>query len=558
MRKRTSTQNSTVQALSALLSLVLSSYGPRGKFQCIRPSSLDPSTLIITSTSTRIFQSLFIEFPIAKVLVELLQSHQKRCGDGGLFVLALSSKLVISGIESGLPICTVINANEIALNWCIEYLSCSKGRNSSNQNESCEKFLPCRFDLGDTRVLLSLLKTVLGTKGVCGMSKTELHYLCIILLQGFLASLPTTPPFTTFVRFVSVVGEPILSSAFFDGIVIDHTVSETELLSVHRGGLVALFDISLQPSVLFETKDDIETISLKTEKYLGQTESMNMYQEELNYLTKLADELSRLGVVVVASQKIIHPFLKHKLVEKKIIPIERLSIFHMSAMTSVCGGTPISNFRVSQNYHIDPKMFGKVGEIKQQTIGGGRKKYLFISPPFVRPSRPVVTVILCSQNQYALEELEYVSKSAITLLSYTLHSPYIVPGAGCIEFLLSQHIRSQLKKSKNEFSAHTRLCISNFAQILDSIGGSIDNSTPLDEIKESIISGTDFNEGTLFGWDTLAKCRKCVLEINSQSREIEKCKVVEFACVKEESLHVAVETANAIMRVDDVITVNPS
>ena len=79
--------------------------------------------------------------------------------------------------------------------------------------------------------------------------------------------------------------------------------------------------------------------------------------------------------------------------------------------------------------------------------------YIHLVPESSVTSSAVCTLLLCSPDETSLEELKTVCQASVSALHETLGSPYVVPGAGCLDTHLASFLRQHGKSNCSKIVA---------------------------------------------------------------------------------------------------------
>ena len=82
------TSQELVYAARELEQLAVSSYGPHGRFKILQSNEEGTGSFVVTTSSAKLFTStnLGMNSPGARVLVNMIASQRRSCGDGGAVI----------------------------------------------------------------------------------------------------------------------------------------------------------------------------------------------------------------------------------------------------------------------------------------------------------------------------------------------------------------------------------------------------------------------------------------------------------------------------------------
>lgn len=313
------------EAVHNFLDIAGSCRTPGGKIKILQNTSGGNVTL--TSSSKRLFQNLSVQKPIIQLLVTATQGHLGAYGDGGLFLAAFASKLVLTSIDSSRNPKVLAEVYEVFLTLCLEFL----------------KSTDCTFKhvalMSDIKFMKSFVKSILESKPLCGLNDLSVWHLSKIILETFLQSVSEYNQSlhgSDNVYTVATVGADVLESRNLCGIILaspEH--SRFKILDIEpkyeiRGDktciCVALITVSLS--------GDLEELSqVNYEARLD----IDMDTEVLERLSDFCESLVQSNVGLVLCQKVIHPQLKISLRQARVIVIDRIGLQSIKYITKLTG-----------------------------------------------------------------------------------------------------------------------------------------------------------------------------------------------------------------------------
>jgi hypothetical protein len=214
----------------------------------------------------------------------------------------------------------------------------------------------------------------------------------------------------------------------------------------------------------------------------------------------LIDALERTSVQLVGCQRVIHPLLRIRLRQRGILSIDRLSIVNFGPLLQLSGARPLLG---TQSSDIARDAIGAVGGIDLVTIG--MRSFLLIRS---LKSATFNTVVVRSPEEVVVEELVDLCRSAITAYRQLLLCPWLVPGAGCFEVLLSSAIQEYTIATSVPVAVNEKVrqvISSAFRDVFVAlcgpmVPGSSGPSEAFEAVQHSCSPST-----SLYGWDPLSQ-----------------------------------------------------
>jgi len=291
----------------------------------------------------------------------------------------------------------------------------------------------------DLPSLVALARSVVAPKQKVCADARETDHVCRTLAEAFVLALPEDAFRKPHIGLITVVGPNVLHTFTTSNLVVDVPMThQIEKMLPLESPSIVVFNTSLDIDLDRHAQEPAasgEGQGVQIRITGGDPAAAMNY--ELALLSRLVDSLAGEGVAVAASQKTIHPFVKQELVQRGIVPIERLSLRHVDAVASSCGVRPVSAISEA----ILPQLGSHVGTLrKMRVIRLKRKKVLELEPT---EDRNMQTVVLTAPSELAMEELSVVSRTVFKVLHAAISSPYVTRGGGCLELILSRLVRFQ-------------------------------------------------------------------------------------------------------------------
>jgi len=441
--------------------------GPNGKAKIIQNLSGGP---IIVTTSSQIFmRNIPVSFPILKVLNAACKNLLNTQKDYGLFMLVLSTKLLSSSLDLPLHGNLISELYDTFGMWIMNLLN----------DKSAPIKLAVSFD--EIQPLICIVKNILTTKPVACLSDKETKHVTMLLIRGFLKSFDLNKH-GEFNResyqeptFVTHQGPSPLESSLINGLLIEkksHYDYRSDFMLHLENVKFVLFGISLSG----DCEED------RVNEGLVSSTKVDLTKAVLGYIQNMCTSMVGLGVKVIACQKVIHPSIKKQLEDKHIIAMDRVGEVAFKSLVNILGVPPI----LSLNADVKEENVAAVKDIKVLELQG--KPYWKITSAHI----PAVTFYICNRSEESLEEMKVVCEQAFWTLVSLLRDPTVVPGAGCLEVILAQHVRTmsilESKSLVENFSINEnqlRIATARFASCLEGIGRSLHPSNKLPLVDSS-------------------------------------------------------------------------
>ncbi|MGB7665317.1 MAG: TCP-1/cpn60 chaperonin family protein, partial [Nitrososphaeraceae archaeon] len=258
--------------------------------------------------------------------------------------------------------------------------------------------------------------------------------------------------------------------------------------------------------------------------------------EENNMLKSMVDKISSAGANVVLCQKGIDDMAQHYLARAGVVAVRRVKESDMSKLSKATGATMITNID-----EITSNDLGNAQLVEERHVE--TDKWVFIEGC---KSPKAISILLRGGSQRVVDEAERSVHDALMTVKDVVEYPYIVPGGGAPEAVLSQQIREW----SNSLEGRAQLAAEQFADSIETIPLVLAENAGMDPIDTQVQLRAKIsnNEKPKYGIDVI---NKKIADMNTRN-------VYEPLAVKEHIINGATEVASMILRIDDVIAASKS
>ncbi|PSN34750.1 hypothetical protein C0J52_21322 [Blattella germanica] len=412
-----------ISDLRSFRRMLSSCIGPGGGIKIII-SAAGYSTF--TSSSSRLLSAITVDNPVCiyinQIIKTQINSYYNDFGlYSGVFITFLLEKMLSHNI--GLSTSSMIGV--------IEHLSSELKR---ILDLDCIKL---KVDFSTVKQLLPLVRSVISSKPLCGLTKNAMLDLQINIVKGFLQTIGETVGKV----FVECHEGSEMKSQIFSGILYQIKFEDTTILnniSRKQNLNVLLFNIMLTEDETMKISD-YRSVKIEGPKYRN-----NFVEEALN----LFDEAVKLDIDIVACQKVIHPSLCLHLQRKGILVLERLGTDLTMALETFSGAIPISSIKHCPTDKLC-EFIGRIDCVKG--LHYGDKQYVSL----IKQDSTIATLLVHAPNEEAASELKVVIKQCLSTLNHLISNSEVIPGAGCFEMSVAVRLLKQVR-SNTEHSVCTR------------------------------------------------------------------------------------------------------
>jgi archaeal chaperonin len=525
--KKKDAQKNNITAAKLIAQILKSSLGPRGLDKML----VDPlGDVTITNDGATILKEIEVQHPAAKMMVEVTKSVDNEVGDGTTSVAVLAGSLLEKAED-------LINKNVHPTVIVDGYRRASEKAIKILQEISTE------IDPQDKEDLARIARTTMASKMVSGQSEILANIVVDAILKvaeeieledsSTKRSGSTTLGRSKYrvdmdnVKVEKKAGASINDSRLIEGIVLDKEVVHGGMPKRIENAKIALVNSPLEvEKPEFDAKLNINNPS-QMQKFLD---------EENNMLKSMVDKISSAGANVVLCQKGIDDMAQHYLAREGIIAVRRVKESDMSKLAKATGATMITNID-----EITSNDLGNVQLVEERHVE--TDKWVFIEGC---KNPKAISILLRGGSQRVVDEAERSVHDALMTVKDVVEYPYVVPGGGAPEAIVSQQIREW----SNSLEGRAQLAAKQFADSIETIPLVLAENAGMDPIDTQVQLRAKISnsEKPKYGIDVI---NKKIADMNTRN-------VYEPLAVKENIVNGATEVASMILRIDDVISASKS
>jgi len=501
-------QRNNIQAAKLVAELVRSSLGPRGLDKMLVDSLGD---VTITNDGATILKEIDVQHPAAKMMVEISKTLDNEVGDGTtssvVFAGALLSKaedLLKKDVHSSV----IVEGYQAASEKTLEILS-----------EIAMKIQP-----DDRESLLKIAKTSMESKLISEDSGAISKLVVDAILKISTKKGEKYAVDLDNIKIEKKAGASIQETELIKGIVLDKEVVHSGMPTKIEKAKIALV------SAAFE----VEKTEMSSEIRINDPTQMQMFLEEENRMLKeMVDKIHDVGANVLLCQKGIDDISQHYLAKHGILAVRRVKESDMTKLAKATGGRVTSNLD-----DLSEKDLGFAELVHQKKVESD--KWVFIEGC---RNPQAVSILIRGGSQRVVDEVDRSMHDALMVVKDVIEKPAIVAGGGSPE----AYIAAQIKEWADTFDGREQLAIKKYAEAMEIIPLTIAENAGMDPIDTMVTLRVKQTQGRKWtGIDAKKTKIADMLAID----------IIEPVAVKEQIIKSATETANMILRIDDVIAIS--
>lgn len=499
-------RRNNIMAARVIAEAVRSTLGPKGMDKMLVDSLGD---VIITNDGKTILDEIDVEHPAAKMMVEIAKAVDNEVGDGTTSSVVFAGELLKQAeklLDQDIHATGIVSGFRLAAEKAMEVL---------------EK-IAISVAVGDEKTLRDVAMTAMAGR----TAEAEREKLSDIALHAVKRIAEETDGrMTADIDYVTVQkqeGEGLGDSELVEGMIIDKEVVHPNMPKRVKGAKISLLSCELETKKT-ETDAQIRITS---------PEQMKAFlDEEERMLKQKVDKIAETGANVVLCQKGMDDLVQHYLAKAGILAALRIKESDMEKLARATGGKVITNIE-----DLSAGDLGNAGLVEERKIAD--EKMLFIREC---KDPKAVGILLRGGTEHIVDEAERALHDALSVVSAVVEDGKAVAGGGSSEIEIAKELRSY----SSSIGGREALAVNAFADALEIIPRTLAENAGLDQIDILVnLKAKHEEDGAYIGIDVAS----------GELRDMVKAGVVEPLRVKEQVIKSAAETAEMLLRIDDVIS----
>ena len=499
-------QKNNIAAAKAVTEAVKTTLGPKGMDKMLVDSLGD---VTITNDGATILDTIDVEHPAAKMIIEVAKTQDDKVGDG------TTTSVIIAG--------ELLNLAEELMEQQVHPTIIFRGyRKALVKSKEILKDLAIKIDIYDKNTLIKVAETSMNSKLIAG-AKSHFADIAVNGVSQIMEDRGDSKIIDLDqIQIIKKEGKSLLDTSIIDGIIVDKEVVHPMMPKSIKDAKVALISSALE---VVKTEFDAE-IRIQTPDQINK-----FLQEESNMLKSRVGKLKESGANVVFCQKGVDDKAQNFLAKDGILTVRRVKRSDMEKLARATNAKIVNNI-----FEISEGDLGKAGKVEEKKIG--EDNMIFVSEC---TDPKAVSILIRAGIEHVVDEAERMINDALSVVKAVVELPFILPGGGASEIELAKRLRTYARS----IGGRQQLAIEIYANALEVIPKTlVENAgyNPVDLIVE-LRSKHEADDGASYG-----------INIDEGKPDnMVNLGVIEPLLVLTQAIQSATEVASMILKIDDVI-----
>jgi len=488
----------------------------------------DIGDVTITNDGATILKLLEVEHPAAKILVELAELQDQEVGDGTTSVVILAAELLKRAnelVRNKIHPTNIIAGYRLAMRESVKYI---------------ENKLATSVDALGVDALLQCAKTSMSSK-IIGAEEEFFGKLVVdacMSIKTYNDIGDVKYPIKA-INILKAHGKSLKESTVVKGYALNLGRAAEGMPKRVTNAKIACIDFNLQKTKMLMGIQVLVNDPKELDK---------IREQEFEITAKRIQMILAAGANVVLCSKGIDDMALKYFVEAGAIACRRVSRDDMRRIAKATGAqVMLSLSDMDGGETFDASMLGTAGEVVEQRVADDDMVVIKDCA-----NTQACTILLRGANDYMLDEIDRSVHDALCIVKRTLESGRVVAGGGAVEAALSIY----LENMATTLGSREQLAIAEFAQALLVIPkvlavNAAKDATELVAKLRAIHHSAQAHEGK----DELAGYGLDL--VKGEIRDNIAAGVLEPSLSKVKSIQFATEAAITILRIDDLIRLEP-
>ena len=423
-------QKDNIQAARTLTNVLKTSLGPRGMDKMmVSPDG----EVTVTNDGATILDSMDIDNPIAKLIVDLSKSQDDEIGDGTTGVVVLAGALLEQAevlLDKGIHGTRVAEGFEKACEIACEYLST----------------IADTIPTDDVQTLRQTARSTLNSK-IINKYRDHMADICVDAVLA-VADQGRKDVNLDLIKIESKVGGRLEETQLVRGIVLDKTISHPQMPKEIKDAKIAILTCPFEPPKP-KSKHKVDVSDVEAYQRLHEIE-----QEYFRKQVKLCKDS---GATLIICQWGFDDEANYLLHKNDLPAVRWVGGVEIELLAIATGGRIVPRFE-----ELTAAKLGVAGSVREVAFGTTKDRMMFIEDC---SNSKAVTIFIRGGNKMIIEESKRSIHDALCIVRNLVRDNRIVYGGGAAEIACS----IQVEDAADKISSSEQYAVRAFAAALDSV-----------------------------------------------------------------------------------------
>jgi|UniRef100_A0A7S4LI72 T-complex protein 1 subunit epsilon len=506
-------QKENILAAKTLANMVRTSLGPRGMDKILVSPDGD---VTVSNDGATILDKMEVTNEIASLLVDLSKSQDNEIGDGTTGVVVLAGSLLDhaeSLLDKGIHPIRVAEGYERACEIATAHL------------QSISETFP--IDPNNLEPLIQTAMATLSSK-IVHTYKRHIAEICVKAIMA-VADLGRKDVNLDLIKLEGKAGGRLEDTCLVDGIVLDKDISHPQMTKEIKDAKIAILTCPFEPpKPKTKHKIDIST----TEQY------DELYKQEQEYFTKMVQICKDAGCTLVCCQWGFDDEANHLLMSNDLPAIRWVGGVEIELIAIATGGRIVPRFE-----ELDASKLGKAGMVREVGFGTTKDRMVFIESC---AQSKAVTIFVRGGNKMIVDEAKRSIHDALCVVRNLVRDNRIVYGGGAPELSASIAVHAAADK----MASIEQHAVRAFGDALEAV--------PIALAENSGLNAIEALTSTKAAQNNTGNPRLGIDCMDTGNADMKEQGVYETLIGKMQQMRLATQMTKMILKIDDVITEDPT
>lgn len=503
-------QRANITAALVIAESIRSSLGPKGMDKMLVDGFGD---VTISNDGATILDEMDVQHPAAKMMVEVAKTQDDEVGDGTTSAVVLTGELLSKAqalMDKDVHPTMIVDGYQAAAEQALQLL-----------HRIAMKVKPT-----DKAMLVKVAKVAVASK----LLAEHKDYIADLAVKAVLqVAEKSGTEYKADVDDIKVEKKPggaLTDTVLTQGVVLDKEVVHPGMPKRVENAKIALLNCPLE----------VEKTEFDAKLNIQNPDQMKAFlDEEQKILEDMVSKIASAGANVAICEKGIDDVAQHFMAKRGILAVRRVKQSDMEKLAKATGGNMLTNLEDLKSADL-----GQAKLVEERKVSDDKMTFI---EGCKNPK--AVSILVRGGTERVVDEAERAIHDALCVVRDVIVDPHVVAGGGAAEAEIARLLRTRSQK----LSGKEQLAFQAYAEALEIIPLTLAENAGMDPINSLMEVRSRHQARQVWAG---------IDPIKGRVADLSKLEVYEPLLVKEQALKSAVEAADMILKIDDVIAASKS